>query len=254
MTRRKVYLFMMAALLMALTVLLSAAAIRIWQEGSARKAQNPLEAIYTPENVEAELLRISPLLLAVIGMATAGLTLGIRDEESLRPVLSPEAERDLLASRLIVPGEAIRKERKRQRIILGIRRAAFAACMVPVLIYCTDRGHFPENDPEAMISSLVLHILPWTAAGLLILQMGALLEKKSILREIDAAHAQLKAEKTGPRSGSLSKGLPTCGTAAVRIVLLLAAAVMIVLGILNGSLKDVLLKAINICTECIGLG
>ena len=40
----------------------------------------------------------------------------------------------------------------------------------------------------------------------------------------------------------------------IRIILLAAAAAMIVAGVLNGSMKDVLIKAINLCTECIGLG
>ncbi len=42
--------------------------------------------------------------------------------------------------------------------------------------------------------------------------------------------------------------------ALVRKILLAAAAVLIVLGILNGSAYDVLVKAIHICTECVGLG
>ena len=40
----------------------------------------------------------------------------------------------------------------------------------------------------------------------------------------------------------------------VRIALYILAAVMIVHGIRNGGMQDVLIKAINICTECIGLG
>ena len=40
----------------------------------------------------------------------------------------------------------------------------------------------------------------------------------------------------------------------VRIALYAAALVLIVLGINNGGMRDVLIKAINICTECIGLG
>ena len=40
----------------------------------------------------------------------------------------------------------------------------------------------------------------------------------------------------------------------VRIALYALAVVMIVLGINNGGMRDVLIKAINICTECIGLG
>ena len=37
-------------------------------------------------------------------------------------------------------------------------------------------------------------------------------------------------------------------------LLLLIAAGLIAAGVLNGGLRDVLIKAINICTECIGLG
>ena len=35
---------------------------------------------------------------------------------------------------------------------------------------------------------------------------------------------------------------------------LYVAAALIVCGIANGGMRDVLVKAINICTECIGLG
>jgi hypothetical protein len=41
---------------------------------------------------------------------------------------------------------------------------------------------------------------------------------------------------------------------AVRICLYCVAALLILLGIRNGGMRDVLVKAINICTECIGLG
>ena len=40
----------------------------------------------------------------------------------------------------------------------------------------------------------------------------------------------------------------------LRILLYAFAAALTVLGICNGGLRDVLVKAINICTECIGLG
>lgn len=40
----------------------------------------------------------------------------------------------------------------------------------------------------------------------------------------------------------------------IRAIVLCAAAAFLALGILNGGARDVLFKAINICTECIGLG
>jgi len=41
---------------------------------------------------------------------------------------------------------------------------------------------------------------------------------------------------------------------ALRAALYAAAVALLAAGILNGGLNDVLVKAVNICTECIGLG
>ncbi len=41
---------------------------------------------------------------------------------------------------------------------------------------------------------------------------------------------------------------------AVRIALLVGGIVLVCVGIFNGGMRDVLMKAINICTQCIGLG
>ena len=40
----------------------------------------------------------------------------------------------------------------------------------------------------------------------------------------------------------------------VRIFLAVLAVTFIILGIVNGNMRAILIKAINICTECIGLG
>ena len=55
-------------------------------------------------------------------------------------------------------------------------------------------------------------------------------------------------------SGKQENGLPDYTIFVLRIVLLVAAVAMILVGILNGGVHDVLQKAIKICTECIGLG
>ena len=41
---------------------------------------------------------------------------------------------------------------------------------------------------------------------------------------------------------------------AVKIAILAIAVVFVIAGIFNGSMEDMLIKAINICTECVGLG
>ena len=40
----------------------------------------------------------------------------------------------------------------------------------------------------------------------------------------------------------------------IRIAVFAAAALLIIAGVANGSVQDVLAKAISICTECVGLG
>ncbi len=48
--------------------------------------------------------------------------------------------------------------------------------------------------------------------------------------------------------------LPAVRRDFLQWVILLAGAALVLWGIANGSLYDVLVKSINICTECIGLG
>lgn len=68
----------------------------------------------------------------------------------------------------------------------------------------------------------------------------------------------LKAEslpQAGPLRAPAAQKTPSeARLRAARLALLVAALALILAGILNGSMRDVLYKAINICTECVGLG
>lgn len=52
----------------------------------------------------------------------------------------------------------------------------------------------------------------------------------------------------------LEKEMPEGRKNMLRGAVIALAVLLIALGIANGGLWDVLVKAINICTECIGLG
>lgn len=71
----------------------------------------------------------------------------------------------------------------------------------------------------------------------------------------------LRARYETPTSGKVEraqpyrdKEMPDRRKNILRAALITLAALLILLGITNGGLWDVLVKAINICTECIGLG
>lgn len=84
------------------------------------------------------------------------------------------------------------------------------------------------------------------------LLLAALLLLSAVLGRTDAPNAPgdpkpfaRGAEPVGAYRGTGAKGV---------WLLLVVSAALIAAGILNGGLRDVLVKAINICTECIGLG
>ncbi len=56
------------------------------------------------------------------------------------------------------------------------------------------------------------------------------------------------------QGGRIRNPVPLSRGKILRIVLLIAAVCLLAAGMCNGSARDVLGKAVNICTECIGLG
>ena len=254
MTRSKLYLALQAVVCIALVVLLSLSAVSIYREGSARKAEHPMESVYTPGEVAEKFAPIAPLLFAGLGLLIAGLVLGAKDENAEKPVKDAELNRDLLIGRVAQPSEAMLTAQRAQRRLAWIGWAVFALCMVPILIYLVNPAHFPEADLEGMFFSLLRVFLPWTAVGLGALAVTSILREKSVLRETEAAQEQLKAEKAaGVASAPKPVELPR-KTAIPQAVIIVLAVVLIIAGVFNGSARDVLYKAITICTECVGLG
>ena len=68
-----------------------------------------------------------------------------------------------------------------------------------------------------------------------------------VSRDLEPARLAPRRQAEPPARRMLPVGI-------IRGALFAAAAALIALGILNGGMRDTLVKAINICTECIGLG
>ena len=234
--------------------MLSISAVGIYREGSARKAEHPMESVYTPEAVAGKFAPIAPLFFAGVGLLIAGLLLGVKDENAKKPAKDAQLDRDLLAARVARPSEAMLAERRRQSRLLWTGRGLFALCMAPVLVYLLDPAHFPEADPEGMFLGLMRVFLPWTVLGLGALAVTYALRGKSALRETRAAQEQLKAERAAGAAAAPGPVDPPKKTAIPQVVIIVAAVVLIIAGAFNGSVRDVLYKAITICTECVGLG
>ena len=89
MTTKKAYLLLQAVLCVLLTVILIATVIGIYHEGLERRAEHPLEWIYTREIVAEKFAPVAPLFFISVGMGLAGIFLDIRDDKAL--VISKDA-------------------------------------------------------------------------------------------------------------------------------------------------------------------
>ena len=278
MTKNKIFLWIQTALCALIAVLLAVAAVRIFLDGSAYQAAgHPSEWIYTREKVTAALMPILPLFLLSFAMTVYGLVKGIEDEEADKPVQDVERTRDLVCARVAQPSEEMAKERALQKKLQLGGWIGFAVCMIPILLYITNGAHFALTDAEGLdhsIVSMIAYVVPWTVLGLACLIVTTVLQGKSMQRETEAASARMKeaaaakaagaanAAETAKAPAAAKAGAPLYNTSPetarrrilIRRVLLVAAVIFVVLGVQNGSMKDVLVKAIRICTECVGLG
>ncbi len=85
MNRNRVILIMQAAVCVLLAVLLAAGAVCICLDGLARKAENPLENVYTPENMAGLITAAIPLVIIFFVLLVIGLALGVKDPGADRP-------------------------------------------------------------------------------------------------------------------------------------------------------------------------
>jgi len=279
MAKNEIFLWIQTALCVLIAILLASSAVRIFIDGSAYQAAgHPSEWIYTREKAAAVLMPMLPLFLLSFAMTVYSLVKDIKDEEADKPVQDVERARDLVCARVAQPSEEMAKEQALQKKLLLGGWIGFAVCMLPILLYITNGAHFALTDAEGLdhsIVSMVAFVVPWTVIGLACLVVTTVLQGRSIQREADAATALMKeaaAAKAAEaaKAGAESAKAPSASKAAaplyntspetarkrviIRRVLLVAAVIFVVLGVQNGSMKDVLVKAIRICTECVGLG
>lgn len=257
MTEKKLYLILQSVLCVLLVILLMTAALSIYREGKAQKAEDPMASIYSREKTAEKFRPIAPLFFGAIGLTVAGWVLAVKDENADKPVQDAELTRNLTVARVTQPSEAMKKEQEKQKKLFWSGWLLFALCMVPVGLYLFDSAHFPDGNLEEMITSLALHVFPWIVLGLGFLTVSSFLQEKSMERETEAARVRMKEEKeAGIKSGPKKEMQPGNAKAkhTLQIVVVIAAVIFIILGVCNGSAKAVLTKAANICTECIGLG
>lgn len=245
-------LMIQALICVLLTCVLSYAAVSIYTRGlAAREAGDVLAWIYTPEAVQAWVPYVLPLFLLSLAVTVYASIKGIRDENADKPVVDQENLRDLSVLRRDVTAE-MQKEEQKQRIITIAGWAASALLLLPVLLYFTRPTNFPQSDLEGMFYAMASNCLPWMFAAVAALAVSFILKDNSLKKEIELCKEA--PAYAGEAKKMKTSVIPARTVSITQMVLIVLAVAFIIMGIANGGARDVLIKAVNICTECVGLG
>ena len=98
------------------------------------------------------------------------------------------------------------------------------------------------------MSNLIINILPEIILSFIVLLIRDSMLDKSYERETSILKNETKSNTLVSNDGKEKN------YSLIQVFVIIFSLLLIAAGIFNGGLKDVLIKAINICTECIGLG
>lgn len=265
---RWIYKILLSALTVAVGIAFIVQILSIYKSAP----QNP----YTTEKIQAHFKEIAPLFWAWIVLIALGVVLfAVFPEQKEKPKAYIELQTTLckIESRLPVTSDLSEVKKQRVfRLILGcvclVLCLVSSAVSLSILLYTsytpTFKGDFFAAHGGA--ADRLLCIMPWTVAAFLSAVVVSVLfnlsrKKESILLKAELVKtAKDKGEKRKILSirQKIYDKFPILESdkllLGVHIGLGVVGVAFVALGIANGGMADVLAKAIEICTQCIGLG
>lgn len=249
---RLVYGIVLGVMTVVAGICLIAACISIYRSGG--------EQIYTAEKVTLAFADISGLVYGWLAMMVLGFILDFalpntdkkrKPEKNYAAILERLlAKRDLDAC-CEETKQAILKERSLRRRDSIVSLALLAVCSIGFLIYGANPANFHQSEINGSMVKAVCILFCCLVVPFGFSIFAAYRSKASLNREIELVKTIPAGEKKTTEAvvSSASRGVMIA-----RCVLLSAAVVLLVYGFFAGGTADVLTKAINICTECVGLG
>lgn len=145
--------------------------------------------------------------------------------------------------------EAQQKKRRLHRILSGI---LLVIGSVIFLAYALNSSHFHQSQINDSMIRAMYWLVPCMTIPFAYAVFSAFYSTASIQKEIELLKQTGAAGKAAPKEETAQHSPKTVN--AVRCVILCLAVAVLVYGFCTGGTADVLTKAINICTECVGLG
>ena len=173
-------------------------------------------------------------------------------EKQYAAILSRLAEKfDLNACTPALAREILAQQRSRllHRLITA---ALLVVGSVVFLCYGMNSANFHQTEITGSMVSAMYLLLPCMAVPFAYAVFAAFHARASVKKEIELVKQAVTPGTQAVRAAAApERGR---GLLAVRCVLLCAGIALLIYGFIAGGTNDVLTKAINICTECVGLG
>ena len=250
--KEKLLRIILTAATMLLLVLLAWQCLDIYLVGNSPANLDAsglhIQSVYRAEDVIARLASLRIWAIGYLALLVAGCVMlsgSIRKGSAV--AMEPENRLRLMKKKLTDLPEAARAEENLRKKIAYGTAAVIAVCAVLSLGYLLNRDHFTSWDLEMVMGQMLMHTLPW-----IIVAFGAVIAASFVCRSSMEREIALLKGVSGNKAPEVAA--KPSHVLYVRIALYAVAVTLIVLGINNGGMRDVLIKAINICTECIGLG
>lgn len=260
-----IYGWVTAVLVLAVGIALILSCLAIYRSG---------DRPFTPEAIGQHFQRIAPLIFACAAAVVGGLLLCVfLPSAQIKPKAVRSADVTLrnLAGKAAPLSDGERKEVKKEHDLRLLLRCGAGLLIVASAAYPTayfwDSTHFTIENLNADIIRAASVVLTAAAVSVVIAILCSCLVKASMQRKITlyrrilaAPRDQQEPESIAQRAVSRAfvKNVPEQWRKplllTVRCAVFLLAVNLIILGIFNEGILDVLGKAIRICTECVGLG
>ncbi len=221
---------------------------------------DPTYTIYNIEIVKTYLnILIAPFILWIVIIISGFIikhVFKIQDKENINKMSAIDTYNLLTKKIKIIEDKSLLKDiekEKKNRLVLFISISIIALLlMILPARYLFTKSNFPGENTNKEITHMVLNVLPFVVLNFLIFGGYVFYYLRSIKKETTLIRELIKQVKIQPVL-EISQNTNQLYINITRVVVFVTSITFIVLGILNDGYKDVLIKAVNICTECIGL-
>ena len=217
---------------------------------------------FTRESVGVHLMELLPIIIvAIVGIiGGAVLSFFTTDEEKIKGKIDHRVTLSRLYSRvdwISCPEEtllSIEREKSLRKKISIACACVCGICLVVSLIYFFNIKNFPGADITSEVAHSMLFLLPCSVVALGSMLACSILCNQSLARQADLTKKALTVSKNKEKTPEIVYKDNSKKLKITQIVILSLAVALIIVGACLGGAESVLKKAINICTECIGMG